>query len=131
MAQPRDDMEGMSLPSAHVIPEFESKHEERDWWATHDTSALPGEDVQLRPSRKRGRLVRALTVRTDQETLDRLKRLADKRADYHEIARRWLQERLGHDATAQQGGYQPEGGALGAQPAAGAALPHPLHAPPR
>jgi hypothetical protein len=95
-------MEGTSLPSAHSIPEFASEDEEREWWATHDSSALPGKDVQLRPVRHKDRMARTLAVRTDQETLDRLKRLADERgADYHEIARRWLQERLGQETSAR------------------------------
>jgi hypothetical protein len=95
-----EEREGASLPSAHAIPEFASEHEEREWWATHDTSALPGNDVQLRPARSREGIVRALTIRTDQETLDRLKRLADERgADYHDMAWRWLQERLGQESA--------------------------------
>jgi len=102
MARIEGETGGSSLPSAQAIPEFASEDEEREWWATHDTSALPGEDIQLRPSRRRHRMARALTVPTDQETLERLKRLADERgADYHEIARRWLQERLSQETAAR------------------------------
>ena len=102
MSRIEEEMEGTPLPSAHAIPEFASEDEEREWWATHDTSALPGEDIKLRPSQRRDRMARALTVRTDQETLDRVKRLADERgADYHEMARQWLQERLGQETAAR------------------------------
>lgn len=102
MAQTEEETQGTSLPSARTIPDFASEDEEREWWATHDTSALPGEDVHLRPARSGGRMARALTVPTDQETLSRLKRLADERGvDYHEIARRWLQERLGQETEAR------------------------------
>jgi hypothetical protein len=52
---------------------------------------MPGDDIQLRPAGSKDQIACALTLRTDQETLDRLKRLAEERgADYYEIARRWL-----------------------------------------
>lgn len=102
MPRIEEEPEGTSLPSARAIPEFASEDEEREWWATHDTSALPGEDIHLRRARGGDRMARALTVPTDQETLSRLKRLADERGvDYHEIARRWLQERLGQETAAR------------------------------
>jgi hypothetical protein len=102
MARTRRGAEGTSLPPASTIPEFASEDEERQWWTTQDTSALPGEDVSLHPARSGGRGARTLTVPTDQETLDRLKRLAEERGvDYHQIARRWLQERLGQETAAR------------------------------
>jgi hypothetical protein len=36
-----------ALPKARTIPNFESEDEERAWWASHDTSELPGEDVEM------------------------------------------------------------------------------------
>ena len=102
MARTTQEPKGVTLPRAQTIPEFASEDEERKWWATHDTSALPGEDVPLRRRRRRGRLARALTVPTDQVTLSRLKRLAEARGvDYHEIAGSWLQERLTQETAAR------------------------------
>lgn len=99
-----EDIEGAFLPRVRAIPEFASEEEEREWWATHDTSALPGADVPLRPARSGG-VARVLTVRTDQDTLSRLKRLAAERGvDYHEVARSWLQERLRQETAPRQAG---------------------------
>jgi hypothetical protein len=103
MIRVEKETEGETLPSARTIPEFTTEDEEREWWATatHDTSALPGADVPLRRARSADYLARVLTVPTDQETLSRLKRLSDERGvDYHEVARRWLRERLIQESAA-------------------------------
>jgi hypothetical protein len=84
-----------TLPKARKIPQFGSEAEERGWWASHDTSELPGQDMRLRLARSRQALSRVVAVTTDAATLNRLKRLAAERGqDYHEMMRVWIQERL-------------------------------------
>ena len=93
---------GPTLPKAGEIREFASEAEERAWWASHDTSDLPGHEVPLRFAPAGERAARVVSVRTDQNTLDRLKRLAAARGlDYHEMVRACLDERLHREAVSQ------------------------------
>jgi predicted DNA binding CopG/RHH family protein len=90
------------LPRAHEIPEFASEAQEREWWASHETSDLPGHEVPLRLAPAAERATRVVSVRTDQSTLERLKRLAaDRGLDYHEMVRAWIDERRQQEAVSQ------------------------------
>ena len=81
------------------MPEFASEEEERAWWAAHDTSEMPGRDIPLRFTGSAAQAPRLVTVRTDQRTVDRLKRLAaDRGLDYREMVRAWIDERLQAEA---------------------------------
>jgi hypothetical protein len=89
----------LHLPKAQRIPEFLSEDEEREWWANHDTSDLPGEDVALARPPEDDRIARILAVPTDAATIARLKRLAKARGvDHHALARAWLHDRLAAEA---------------------------------
>ncbi|MGH2355241.1 MAG: CopG family antitoxin [Chloroflexota bacterium] len=96
------------MAKSHEIPEFASEEEfasedeEREWWASHDTSELPGQDVPFRLTGSPERATRVVAVGTDQSKIDRLKRLAAQRGvDYHEMVRAWIDERLQEEAVSQ------------------------------
>lgn len=91
----RAGTKSVTLPEARELPEFASEDEEREWWASHDTSELPGQEVPLRFTGTEALKARSLTVHTDQRTVNRLKQLAAERGvHYHELVRRWIHERL-------------------------------------
>jgi len=69
----------LTLPKALDLPEFVSEEEEREWWARHDTSELPGQDVRFTLAGSEGPAPRALPVRKDQLTVNHLKRPAAER----------------------------------------------------
>ena len=88
------------LPVAERVPEFGSEDAEREWWATHDTSHLPGRDVELRYTGTADERRRAVTVQIDEETVARLKRVAaEQGVDYRSMVRAWILERLRREAT--------------------------------
>ncbi|MDQ3700759.1 MAG: BrnA antitoxin family protein, partial [Chloroflexota bacterium] len=98
----RAGTKSVTLPEAHELPEFASEDEEREWWASHDTSELPGEDVPLQFAGSRVQGARTLKVHTDQRTVNRLKQLAAERGlDYHEMLRTWIHQRLEQEDASQ------------------------------
>jgi hypothetical protein len=91
----QDGAKAPRLPKVRSIPTFATEDEERAWWASHDTSDLPGEDVSLERPRNADRLPRVITVPADAATVERLRRLARARGvDYHDMVRAWLSDRL-------------------------------------
>jgi hypothetical protein len=93
--------ESSSLPKARQVPEFASEDEERAWWASHDTSELPGEDTDLRYVGPDAEHARAVTVRLDHQTVERLQALAAREhIDHHALVRRWVVERLRQESSA-------------------------------
>ncbi len=89
------------LSPAEALPEFESEEAEREWWATHDTSRLPGRDVEPRYTGPQGARRRAVTVQVDEQTVALLKGLAAKQGvDYRAMVRAWILDRLRREAPA-------------------------------
>lgn len=92
------------LPKARHMPEFASEGEEREWWASHDTSELPGQDVALvrrgtTTAHKRTRLAIDLIG----DTVERLKALAAEEGISTEaLAQRWIVERLTQETQARR-----------------------------
>ena len=92
---------GDTLPPAERIPDFDSEDAEREWWATHDTSQLPGQDVELRYAGAPALRERAVTVQVDEHTVARLRELAAQRGvEYHAMVRAWIMDRLRRESPA-------------------------------
>lgn len=90
---------GGALPPAQHIPEFASEDDERQWWATHDTSQLAGTDVDIRYAGPKGSSERAVTVHVDEQTIARLKHVAARSGlDLRAMVRAWILDRLGREA---------------------------------
>ena len=78
------------------IPRFESEDEEREFWATHDSTeyldwdkAEPTVFPQLKPSTK------TISLRLTESMLERLKLLANKRdVPYQSLIKIFLNERI-------------------------------------
>jgi hypothetical protein len=86
------------VETADDIPAFKSEDEEAQFWSTHELGGellermgSLGEDV-LPPPRTRSR---AISIRFDEELLDRLKALAARRGKgYQTLVKQFLVERL-------------------------------------
>ena len=109
----RRQEELLDLPSATEVPIFSSEAEEADFWATHDTSLLwdqgvdvtnnPPPDLRRRPpgvastARKRppeGRMD-LVSIRLPAEMIDGVKAIAARRhLPYQTLMRSWIGERL-------------------------------------
>lgn len=78
------------------IPKFETEDEEREFWATHDSTdhvdwsrAQPATFPRLKPS------TRTISLRLPEPLLDRLKMLANKRdVPYQSLLKIFLAERI-------------------------------------
>ncbi|HEU5314915.1 MAG TPA: CopG family antitoxin [Chloroflexota bacterium] len=94
-----DNQTAKPLPVAQHVPEFDSEAAEREWWATHDTSQLPGTDVDLHHTGPGDSSARAVTVHVDEQTILRLKKVAARRGvDFRSMVRSWILDRLGREA---------------------------------
>jgi predicted DNA binding CopG/RHH family protein len=86
------------------IPEFRSEDEEREYWATHDSSdhvdwshARPVVLSDLKPS------TRTISLRLPQSMLEELKILANKRdVPYQSLLKVFLAERLASELGRQR-----------------------------
>lgn len=82
------------------IPRFKSEKEEADFWATHDSTDYLAETeaVKARFLRPKKRLV---SLRLDDKTIERLKKMADSKGiGYLELIRMWVLENLGRSKAA-------------------------------
>ena len=92
---------GDTLPPADRIPDLASEDAEREWWATHDTSQLPGQDVELRYTGAPDSRGRVVTVQVDERTVARLRELASQRGvEYRAMVRAWILDRLRQESPA-------------------------------
>ena len=78
------------------IPEFKNEEEEAEFWDTHDSTDYLDQteevDVEFVGPRPRKTLI---SLRLDQETIDRLKRVAATHGiGYQTLMRIWIEERL-------------------------------------
>jgi uncharacterized protein (DUF4415 family) len=104
-ARPEKTEDGFSIIYDPAdIPDFESEAEESAFWDTHTYSEelldkaqnvpLEGDDV-FPPARPRSSVKRPISLRLDEDTLTRLKRLATKkRTNYQTLAKNFINERL-------------------------------------
>ena len=84
------------MPSKKKIPNFESEDEEREFWATHDSteyvSWIEGTRVTL-PNLKPS--TRTISIRLPESLLERLKLLANQRdVPYQSLLKIYLAERV-------------------------------------
>ena len=83
------------------IPTFESEDEEREFWATHDSTeyvdwdkASPTYFPRLKPSTK------SISLRLPEMMLDKLRLIANKRdVPYQSLIKVFLQERINQELT--------------------------------
>ncbi len=88
--------EHTKMPSKKKIPNFESEDEERDFWATHDSTEYvswsEGTRVTL-PNLKPS--TRTISIRLPESLLERLKVLANQRdVPYQSLLKIFLAERV-------------------------------------
>ena len=98
--RPVKDEDGIVLVySEDDIPSFKSEREEHDFWSTHafseefiDRAAAKGEDIPMPPVHKRSV---STSLRLDEDTLKRLRRLARKKGKgYQTLLKEFVVERL-------------------------------------
>lgn len=80
------------------IPEFKNYEDEAKWWETHDLADYQDEFkiVQVKFAKN---LSEGITIRFDQITLNKLRKLAhDKGLGPTTLARMWILEHLGQQA---------------------------------
>ena len=78
------------------IPKFATEDEEREFWATHDSThffdAMPEIKESIRDARPKKK---AISIRVDEAALAKLKSLAAKKGlGYQTLMRIWVLERL-------------------------------------
>lgn len=87
-----------------AIPKFATEKEERQFWATHDSTRYFGSMREIkepllqdaRPAKK------AISIRVDEPALAKLKRVAGKKGlGYQTLMRMWVLERLEQEITKQ------------------------------
>lgn len=86
------------------IPKFKSEDEEREFWATHDSTEYVAWErakrmklSHLKPSTK------TISIRLPESMLDNLKMLANKRdVPYQSLLKIYLAERIGKELASQQ-----------------------------
>lgn len=103
--RPEKDEVGLTIIyDSASIPGFGSEAEEAEFWDTHTYSEelleqaqrvpLEGDDV-FPPARNRSRSKRPVSLRFDEDTLTRLKQLANKKhTNYQTLVKNFVNERL-------------------------------------
>ena len=103
--RPEKDAAGLTIIyDPNSIPVFEDEGEEATFWDTHTYSEellnraqrppLAGDDATP-PARARANTKRAVSIRFDDDTLARLKKLAGvKRTNYQTLVKNFVNERL-------------------------------------
>jgi len=86
----------MAKPKLKAVPTFESEEQEREFWATHDSSDYFDWSQATRPTFPRLRpTLRTISIRLPEAMIGQLKVLANKRdIPYQSLLKQFLAERL-------------------------------------